>query len=424
MSADTPSTEPVDAEFEPAPGSAQKKTKPRKAKPKGAGLLTLIGITLLSSTVAGGTGWLFGRYLPGPQNNSDPALLSRLEALEGNSVEPALASLDSRINTLETEATAQTLRAQALEQLIRDVATLRDQVADFNTTAPDPTFADVDFGPINTALSELESQLTALDNRLSAELNTVRATASTAQSAVQQILSQGQTPNTSPMDLNALSAVQADLTSLSQTFEGLQERIAALETSEVGNAGSDLAPLLDRINTIEARLTAQVSSSASPINEDDADLVRRALAFSELAEAAARSQSFAMEYAMLSQVWPDAPDLIALRAAARDGAPTISELAIGFPADAIRQASGETQRWLGVIEVRRTGDDGGTASEIERLLNEGNLAGAMDMVDTIQSEDARLALASWIEGAQSRLALDAILDEWRTVLANDAETET
>lgn len=423
MSDETPSAEPVDAEFEPAPGSTRRKPKTSPSKSGRAGLLTLIGVTLLAGTVAGGTGWLLGRYLPGPQTGPDPELLARIEALETANVEPALAALDTRMNTLEAEANAQTLRAQALEQLIRDVASLREQMAAIGSGSTGTASETVDLGPINTALSELDSQLTALDNRLSAELETIRTTARTTQSAVQQILSQGQTPEAPVMDLSALTQIQSELAAMTQTLTTLQDRVSGLEAAEPGSDSLDLAPLTDRVNALETRMTALQTDESPQISAGQVDVVQRALAFSELAEAAARSQPFAMEYAMLSQIWPDAPGLIDLRPAARDGAPTLSELAMSFPGDAVRQASGETRRWLGVIEVRRTGDDGGTATDIERLLSEGQLAAALDQVDTIQSEEARLALAVWIEGAQSRLVLDTLLDELRTALALAAEAE-
>ena len=407
MSADTPrpdAAEPVDAEFEPAPDSSGAGSKSRSKKPKpkkdgkgGAPVLAFIGLTVLAAGVGGGAGWLIGRYAPMGEALPDTALVSRIEALENQSATTdQLDTLQARLAVVEEESAGAPLRTDAFEQLIRDVADLR---ADLQALETSGGSADI---------SALTPRLATLEQRV----ETALATAETAQSALQQMRNQSATTS----DETGASLPSDALASLRRDVSGLQSDVRALQ-SGAGN----LETLAARMNALEATvssLDASGVSAASPTAS--ASLARQALAFSDLAQAAAHSQPFAMEYAMLSQVWPNRRQLDALTAPARTGAPTLDDLADSFPAQSVREALGQTQRLWGVIEVRRTGDDQGVADQILGLIEQGALNEAIALAEGLDAE-ASAALEPWLIEARKREALDATLEDMRDTLARQAD---
>jgi len=407
MSADTPrpdAAEPVDAEFEPAPDSSGAGSKSRSKKPKpkkdgkgGAPVLAFIGLTVLAAGVGGGAGWLIGRYAPMGEAQPDTALVSRIEALENQSATTdQLDTLQSRLAVVEEESAGAPLRTDAFEQLIRDVADLR---ADLQALETSGGSADI---------SALTPRLATLEQRV----ETALATAETAQSALQQMRNQSATTS----DETGASLPSDALASLRRDVSGLQSDVRALQ-SGAGN----LETLAARMNALEAMvssLDASGVSAASPTAS--ASLARQALAFSDLAQAAAHSQPFAMEYAMLSQVWPNRRQLDALTAPARTGAPTLDDLADSFPAQSVREALGQTQRLWGVIEVRRTGDDQGVADQILAHIEQGALNAAIALAEGLDAE-AGAALEPWLIEARKREALDATLEDMRDTLARQAD---
>ena len=418
MSADTPrpdAAEPVDAEFEPAPdsGGSHGKSKPKtpKAAKSGSGktpVLAFIGLTVLAAGVGGGAGWVLGRYLPASgESATDPALISRIEALEAQTASAdQLATLQNRLETVEEETAGAPLRTDAFQQLIRDVATLR---TDLEALEPG---ADSDAGSsdqINTRLQAFERQL----NTIADDAQTALAAAQTAQSALQQALAQPDdrpTPQTTGVSPDALSTLRRDLAALQTAVRALQA-----EADETQALAARIDALDSRIEGLETQTGQTQTASVS--------LARQALAFSDLAEAAAQSQPFAMEYAMLSQIWPNRAHLIALTEPARTGAPTLDDLTGSFPAQAVREALGQTQRFWGVIEVRRAGDDHGAADQIVSLMEQGALSEAIRVTEALDAEAAQVPLESWLNEARKREALNAVLDDMRAALNRQAEQD-
>ena len=414
MSADTPrpdAAEPVDAEFEPAPDSSGTGSKSRSKKPKpkkdgkgGAPVLAFIGLTVLAAGVGGGAGWLIGRYAPMGEAQPDSALFSRIEALENQSATTdQLDTLQARLAVVEEESAGAPLRTDAFEQLIRDVADLRADLQALETSG-----GSADISALPPRLATLEQRL----ETVASDAETALATAETAQSALQQMRNQsaptsGETGASLPSD--ALASLRRDVSGLQSDVRALQSGAGNLET------------LAARMNALEATvssLDASGVSAASPTAS--ASLARQALAFSDLAQAAAHSQPFAMEYAMLSQVWPNRRQLDALTAPARTGAPTLDDLADSFPAQSVREALGQTQRLWGVIEVRRTGDDQGVADQILGLIEQGALNEAIALAEGLDAE-ASAALEPWLIEARKREALDATLEDMRDTLARQAD---
>jgi len=432
MSADTSRPEPVDAEFEPAPGGAATANPAKARKPRSdAGPLKVLGIAVLAASVGGGTGWLMGRYLPGfnaTGSAPDPALLARIEALEANTATEPLLALQARLEGLEALTAGQDLRTQAFEQLVRDVSALRDRITTLETAEParsDAPAAAPDLSAlenrIETGLADLAAQITALQT----QTETALATAQTAQSAVQQRLTQSPVETSTPvMDPGILTTLQSNLEELGRRIEALSAQVNASPVE-----AAELLAVTDRLTALENALailqgqTTQGVMQAQARQAASTSLAHRALAFSELAEAAARSQAFAMEYAMFSQAWPDAPGLPALMTAARTGAPTLSELTTRFPADAIRQASGESRRLWGVIDIRRADGANGAVDQILTLLSEGRLQDAVDQTRALDASAAQTTVSPWLDSAQMRLDLDAGLMRLRQTLRQEAEAE-
>jgi hypothetical protein len=415
MSADTPrpdAAEPVDAEFEPAPDSSGAGSKPKSKKPKpaksgkgGAPVLAFIGLTVLAAGVGGGAGWVIGRYAPTGETSDLSQLESRIEALEAFSVtDDQLNTLQARLETVEEETAGAPLRTDAFEQLIRDVADLRAEVEALDGAQG----GSADTSTLTTRLTTMERRLETVAN----DVETVRAASETTQSALQQMRNQpasnsGESSASLPSD--ALSSLRRDIASLQSDVRALQAGAGDLDS---------LSARLEDLEATVSSLGATGASAASPAAS--ASLARQALAFSDLAQAAAHSQPFAMEYAMLAQVWPNRRQIDALTAPARTGAPTLDDLSDSFPAQSVREALGQTQRLWGVIEVRRTGDDQGVADQILDLIEQGELSDAIALAESLEA-DASVALEPWLIEARKREALDATLEDMRETLARQAD---
>jgi hypothetical protein len=138
---DETEAEPVDAEFEPAPDAAPQAATPKPARR--TPWLTIVLVTLLAGAIGGGSGWLIGRYGPDPQRDALDARIAALEAAgESAQSAAALEAIDSRLAAVEAELAGARLRADGVEQLVRDVANLRSQVEALAEAAPaDPAGA-------------------------------------------------------------------------------------------------------------------------------------------------------------------------------------------------------------------------------------------------------------------------------------------
>jgi hypothetical protein len=252
---DTPNTdqtdaEPVEAEFEPAPDSA---TEPKTAKASKPGTrlpwLTIAVVTIFAGAIGGGSGWLMGRYAP---DAGTTALEDRIAALEAAAEAPAnedqITALQGRLDAVESSLQAAELRAQGIEQLVRDVARLRNQM-DALAGGGSPEASDAGAGTSADALAALEARLDQALAALQAQFNTVAENADTArtiadqaQAAIQQalsLISQGgaDVENTDAVSSDAasrtaLAAVEARVAALeaaSQTLTAQAERLSALE---------------------------------------------------------------------------------------------------------------------------------------------------------------------------------------------------
>ena len=439
-----PAAEPVDAEFEPVP-ERDAGDGDRPARRPGFPWLRVSLLVVLAAGVGGGAGWLIGELTGASQAGPGaPGLEARLAALE--TAEPAVSradvdALQMRIAALEDSQDGSGLRADAVEQLVRDVAGLREQV---DAGAAQPEQADAgDAAPPGTdsqALTALEARLEAAFAEIDARLETALATAvaagenaeaarATAQSALDAARDSGAAasdeltaeppepqaglvvepsgnPAIDPARVAALESALAEVEAAQDALGAeidaiteLSERLGVLET-EAARA-TVLTALAERLEGLEqAVVQAQTAAATASGAQGARSVAAQALAFTALSEAAAGSEPFAVELAALQRVWPDAPQLAALSAVARTGAPSLDRLGDTFPADALRAATGEARTFFGVLRIARDGAQG-PAAAMKSALDAGDLAAALSVAETLDAEPAA-AISAWRAEAEAR----------------------
>ncbi len=428
--------EPVDAEFEPAPGAARKSARLKPGRP--TPWLTIVLVTVLAGVIGGGSGWLIGRYGPDPAR---AALDGRITALEAGGVEAGETGLidafQARLTAVEAEIAGAQLRAEGVEQLVRDVASLRAEVEALTAA---PAVGEASTGTADPALeARLDAALAALADRLTlaeAAVETSRAQAEQAQSAVQQALSLMAQSGAAALPEDGMAAAPGSDPAIVAALAQTDARVSALETAQaqareqaarLGDVETTLAALEAALAAPQddAELPARMAALEHAVAALQADIAReapqeaeRAVAFAALSRAAASDEPFPVALADLRRIWPGAPGADALAPIARTGAPTIDQLVAGFPAAAVRAATGEAQLLFGVIRLERE-DEIGPTDAIEAALAEEDLAAAVNAARALEAA-ARDASAAWLLGAEARLAVDRALAQMSDALADGA----
>jgi len=177
-------------------------------------------------------------------------------------------------------------------------------------------------------------------------------------------------------------------------------------------APQDLAGLTGRIQRLEGDEARALNAAAG------------ALAASALSDAAAGPRPFAAELAAFARLLPESPDALALAPLASQGAPTRAALAVELSGIAAQvsvatHAPAKNAGFLDqlayavsrVVSVRRvdaqaTGADA-VLSRAERRADDGDLEGAVNLLDTLSSATVRDALAPWRERAVRRIEIDS-----------------
>ena len=431
--------EPVDAEFEPAPGAASKpmKTKTARRTP----WLTVLLVTVLAGTVGGGTGWLIIAHGPDPERAALTARIAALEAsAEASSADTTgvVEGLDTRLSAVEAEIAGGRLRAQGIEQLIRDVASLRTQVAALASAEPSAEAAPS--ASVAGLEERVDAALAGLGDRISlaeTAAETARTQAEQAQSAIQNALNlMAQTPAAPPQGDNAtpsgpaapaitsaLAQAEARLAVLEASQEETRQQIARLNDVETALASlreAVSAPqeraddLTARLDVLEAAMAALQAGAALEAPQE----AERAVAFAALSRAVSTDEPFPVALADLRRVWPTAPGADGLVSIARAGAPTVDQLIASFPATQVRAATGEAQMLFGVIRVEREGEAGPT-NAIEAALEGEDLAAAVAAAQSLD-ETARAEAADWLRRAEARLAVERALAQMSDALSVNA----
>ncbi|WBQ10041.1 hypothetical protein L2D01_14290 [Hyphomonadaceae bacterium ML37] len=380
--------EPVDAEFKPVDSEPE----PRKGLSRALAILRLTGFVVAAALIGGAAGWVLVRAMPAPAPDLT-ALEARLGALETAEIPPPdLSRIETRLSALETEDPGEALRGQALEQLVRDAAALRDRVDSLEAVEP----------PEGTDLTGLETRIDETASDAARRLDALEA----------RIAALGSGEAGEGVDVSA--ALDPVLTRL----DALTDRIAAAERAndEAARLQSRLDAATGRLDDLDARLAeVEAAPDAAPPSPDGA---RRALAYADLASAARGSAPFAVELAELRRAWPDAPAMGDLRAHARTGAPSREQLAAQLPDDELQAVSAQTEVWFGVLRIARNTQGPGPGDAIRAALDDGDLEGAV--ADARALEDpARAVIADWLQGAEARLQVEAALSQVRAALDDE-----
>ena len=298
-------------------------------------------------------------------------------------------------------------------------------------------------GPLGTPISDsrLDERLSALDARIDA------ATRSVAElSARLDVLDRSVARlNAAPAQDAPSSAEVADLRGQVQTFtqrlEGLSSAVQAVraepQAQDLSAEVTGLAARLDQLAAEQQRLgTEQQKIAANQQSEAEArQRIAMALAIGNLEGALLAGRAYPRPFETVRAVVPPGVDLSALAARADAGVPTGAELATRFPGLADQAVRAERQAgaegWLDrlwarlrtLVIARPVGEVPGTdtpatLARAQARLDSGNLAGAVQEVETLKGPAAEV-LAPWLEGARARIAVEAELAALRARLLDD-----
>lgn len=402
MQADSPENtpppgeaEPIDAEFEPA--------KPEKRSGGGKAALRIAGL-VLTLILAGGAGGVAGWYAAGLNRTDDTAASTDIARLENQ-----LAGLEARLNAAEDRPLTEMVPTEALRTFDSEIRALEERL---ETLEARPAVV------AGESLDEaaLEAMLDERDAALRIELQALREQVEGLGTA------SGGTTDLRPVQ-EAINALETRLTGTAERLEGELAALSA-QQDDVSAQMRDTLTTRDaafdaRLNTLEARL-AEAQASAGGEAEAVERSAGRILAFIALRDMARGSESFEAERANLARLWPDAPGLAALQPHARRGVPSSDDLQESFPAAAIRSASGETRRFLGLFEIRPADSSPDSAlalvGQAESRLSRGDLAGAVEAAARLDGPAAEAA-SGWLAQARARLEIENSLSTLRGALS-------
>lgn len=289
----------------------------------------------------------------------------------------ALADLNARIASVETENAESGTRLAAAEEKLAAAAQSADSAA-----------------AIGARLDRIEAETATLKQSL--------GEAAAATQASQQKL-----------DEIAKAMPPADI---ADQIARLDAIVKALNTA--------LETLTPKINQMEMRVAALEARKEDP---DAAARAALGLALSNLARAATSAEPFRSELDVVARFLPNEPELAALQDAAAKGVATEASLKERFPAlvqsvlDAERQATndGFFQRFISnarkLITVRRTGEIAGADTEavlarMEERLKLDDLSAAVAQARGLKGVAAEAA-APWMKEAEARVATTQLLRE-------------
>lgn len=195
-------------------------------------------------------------------------------------------------------------------------------------------------------------------------------------------------------------------------------------------SSTEVAALVAEVRRLQEELPAVAAEARAA-----ATASRAAFAVTATVEASSSSGPFEQSYAALQALLPEDPNVVALAALARTGAPTHAELRDRFEridGDIIRAAR-EAQAGAGFwgriqaalaqwIIIRRSGEGDTPAGVVERAqqrLAAGNLAEAIQELNRLTGPAKQVA-QPWLNDAQRRLEIDTRLTAIRTELSRGA----
>ena len=383
---DTPvtSTEPIDADFEPAfdeTGDAPA----NGAEGSGPGWLGVAVAALIAAGIGGAIGIIATMAIPDTGDGGD------------------VAALTAELDALKADQEAADLERN---KVIRDAAEMESRL---NTGLNSVASGSPDLRPLQDELDALSRRLDAAE---AAGSRDALATLSTRLDVLEAVDTSGEA---------TAAELARSLGALSERVTALETRLASLQSDMLRSSGdtTELTSLIERMRNDEAAVRAKAEAS-----ETSADA---ALALSAIEAASRRGSSFESDYRKLRAVMPKSATVRTLGEVATTGAPTLAELQQSFgPASAKARAAVPAERqgalgWLNnmfgdAVTVRGAeGEEDGAAVTLSRAktaLDAGDLEGAVSALATLSGEPAA-AMADWTGSANRRITLEAGLEALR-----------
>ncbi|KCZ63324.1 hypothetical protein L53_08625 [Hyphomonas sp. L-53-1-40] len=383
------SSEPIDADFEPAPEEAVRGSGGVSAGPGWLGALVL---SLFAAGLGGILGMAGSRYLA--NNPTNPG------------------TVDSRLTDME---------AGQEEVSIRLARTIREQDG------------------LSASISALATEVEALAQRETGSAATIDTSAlDELQQRVVALESIDTTGEVSPEDVSrAVASLESRMERLARSVEQLEAAPSGVQIERVIEVETKLAELRDDLS--EAKLSnsrdaEQMAGLIAGMRQDEAAARGAAEAASQTAdmaravsaiEAASRKGGgFAPELRMLRSQLPDDSSVRQLASISAEGAPTVAELQASFDVArlkaeaAIPDTSEEGLSWLNrafgdAVSVRRLdGEDSepdAILAKASEALAIGDLEETVEMINRLEGAPAR-AMADWTAQANRRITLEAALE--------------
>ena len=397
-----PESEPIDAEFEPAPASETKgSAESGLGQP---GWMALAGASVTAAVLGGLVG------LSGGTNAPSDGLEDELQTFSETS-EAQIAALKADNESLRrdlTTLTAATGDDEALETLQAELASLSEQIA----SRPPP----VDLDPLRERLDALER----LDSAEAVSPRQMNRAVSVLAERVDEI-------EAADEDFERALQLRADaLAGLTRQIEALEARLAEVETRPGGiepPVQSDTDDGSTRTELPEDSEQEQPSTLEPEIDiaEAAAQYLAASVALGDIETKARRGEAFRSEFATLEDNIDPSIDLSVLRRLAPIGAPTAEDLKAELDTVQASLEASETQNdgwnWFrrafgDAVKIRRVDEETlsleTTLDAARDALGQGEVSNALDHINAIEGEPAA-GFAAWKASAADRVALDEAL---------------
>jgi hypothetical protein len=227
------------------------------------------------------------------------------------------------------------------------------------------------------------------------------------------------------------TAAGVDVVTIASRIAGLQSSVSGIETKlSTAATQSEVAALSEELKKLQAGfgdVAKQVELASKAATA--------AYAVSAATDAARASGSFEQAYVQLARILPEDPNVQALAALAKQGAPSVGELKEEWRkiettiVRASRTSSAgedffsQVNAWLAqFIVVRRVGDGDTASNAVQRASSRvaaDDLAGALKELATLQGAAAQAA-APWVSQARTRVEIDQRLLAIRAELAKQS----
>lgn len=421
MSSDpnNPEPEPIEAEFEPtgAGGDASPGARGVKAARRrkvgwaelGGGMVVaaLAGAGIATVMTGGSTG-----SSTGPLAREVNSLSTEQQALvtRADQVSQELVALRARVDAQADQLASLQSGDQEMRQELNEAM---DQIG---VLTGEGESGDVTAVSSNTPLGRLLARIDTLEETINEEASSPQTTRQ-MQRSLRNLTQRVEALDEASVDLTtaserrraSIAALEQGLERIQAEFNSMREQFASVEDveSEIGAVRQSVTALAESAEADRAPIIAAAEES------------RAIRAVAAVEAAANKGGAFVQQHRTLAGLFPDDPDVEAMREIARRGAPTVEQLRTEFSraADRAEQiAAGQVNDgwgWLrgamsGIVTVRRTDADEATLqiiSSARAALARGEVAEAVETIERLEGEAAG-AMNGWLSNANRRAELD------------------